>query len=123
MLYPAADMRKQALRTVAVESSRGWRIAKEKTSHKIDSIVALAMECRTASDAGPRRNVGSIGIKLSGFGTYYFPDENGHYPWNKPIDWPHQIPPEDRADPAWQHVARTGGRAALEQILRERGRL
>jgi phage terminase large subunit-like protein len=30
-------------RSVAVEGTRGWRIAKEKTSHKIDVVVALAM--------------------------------------------------------------------------------
>jgi hypothetical protein len=29
-------------RAVAIETSRGWRIAKEKASHKIDVIVALA---------------------------------------------------------------------------------
>jgi hypothetical protein len=28
---------------VALEIARGWRIAKEKASHKIDVIVALAM--------------------------------------------------------------------------------
>jgi hypothetical protein len=42
-LYPADDLRQQALHTVAVESPRGWRLAKEKTRHKIDAIVALAM--------------------------------------------------------------------------------
>jgi hypothetical protein len=31
------------LRAVASESARGWNIAKEKQSHKIDVIVALAM--------------------------------------------------------------------------------
>jgi hypothetical protein len=30
-------------RAVAIESSRGWRIAKEKQAHKIDVVVALAM--------------------------------------------------------------------------------
>jgi phage terminase large subunit-like protein len=30
-------------RYVAIETSRGWRIAKEKASHKIDVVVALAM--------------------------------------------------------------------------------
>jgi hypothetical protein len=29
-------------RSVAIETSRGWRIAKEKASHKIDVVVALA---------------------------------------------------------------------------------
>ena len=30
-------------RAVAVESSRGWRITKEKQAHKIDMVVALGM--------------------------------------------------------------------------------
>ena len=38
-----ADMRVEALREVASESARGWKIAKEKQSRKIDVIVALAM--------------------------------------------------------------------------------
>jgi hypothetical protein len=33
---------------VAVENPRGWRIAKEKASKKIDAIVALAMACVAA---------------------------------------------------------------------------
>ena len=43
LLYPANELRSQVARTVAVESSRGWRITKEKSSHKIDAIIALAM--------------------------------------------------------------------------------
>ena len=50
-MYPAEDLRTQALNTVAVEHPRGWRIAKEKTSKKIDSIVALAMACVAAVEA------------------------------------------------------------------------
>ena len=48
VLYPADDMRQKALSTVAVENPRGWRIAKEKASKKIDAIVALAMACVAA---------------------------------------------------------------------------
>jgi hypothetical protein len=48
VLYPADDLRQQALSTVAIENPRGWRIAKEKTSKKIDAIVALAMACCSA---------------------------------------------------------------------------
>ena len=33
---------------MAVENPRGWRIAKEKASKKIDAIVALAMACVAA---------------------------------------------------------------------------
>jgi phage terminase large subunit-like protein len=41
--YPSEAMRLAASRCIAIESSRGWRITKEKQSHKIDVIVALAM--------------------------------------------------------------------------------
>jgi hypothetical protein len=49
-LYPADDLRAQALNTVAIESPRGWRLAKEKASRKIDAVVALAMACVAALD-------------------------------------------------------------------------
>jgi hypothetical protein len=52
-LYPADDLRQQALSRVAVENPRGWRIAKEKTSKKIDAIVALAMAVLSAVEHGP----------------------------------------------------------------------
>lgn len=48
MLYLSDELRQQALSTVAVENPRGWRIAKEKASRKIDAIVALAMACCAA---------------------------------------------------------------------------
>ena len=35
-------------RAVAVESSRGWRIAKDKQNYKIDVVVALAMSALAA---------------------------------------------------------------------------
>jgi phage terminase large subunit-like protein len=41
-VYPDADMRLSISRAVALETSRGWRIAKEKVSHKVDVVVALA---------------------------------------------------------------------------------
>jgi hypothetical protein len=48
VLYPSDKLRQQALSTVAIENPRGWRIAKEKASKKIDAIVALAMACCAA---------------------------------------------------------------------------
>ncbi len=30
---------------MAIEGTRGWRIAKEKARHKVDVVVALAMAC------------------------------------------------------------------------------
>jgi phage terminase large subunit-like protein len=43
VLYPDAAIRLAIQRSVAIEGTRGWRIAKEKASHKIDVVVALAM--------------------------------------------------------------------------------
>lgn len=52
VLYPDADIRLAFNRAVALETSRGWRIAKEKQSHKIDVVVALAMAAHGAVHAG-----------------------------------------------------------------------
>jgi phage terminase large subunit-like protein len=41
--YPDSDVRLAVSRAVAVETPRGWKITKQKTSHKIDVVVALAM--------------------------------------------------------------------------------
>jgi hypothetical protein len=47
-LYPDASMRLAVGRAVAIETPRGWRITKEKASHKIDVVVALAMAAHAA---------------------------------------------------------------------------
>ena len=39
-------------RTIALETPRGLRLAKEKTSHKIDVVVALAMAALHAVEQG-----------------------------------------------------------------------
>lgn len=49
-LYPDAELRAQALSTVAVESPRGFRLAKVTAGKKIDAIVALSMACIAALD-------------------------------------------------------------------------
>jgi hypothetical protein len=48
VFYPDADIRLAFSRAVALETTRGWRIAKEKASHKIDVVVALAMSAHGA---------------------------------------------------------------------------
>lgn len=53
VLYPDAQLRTQAGHAIALQTSRGWRIAKEKTSHKIDAIVALAMASLAAIEVSP----------------------------------------------------------------------
>jgi len=41
--YPDEQIRLAISRAVAVETSRGWRIGKDKQTHKIDVVVALGM--------------------------------------------------------------------------------
>jgi phage terminase large subunit-like protein len=48
VLYPDPEMRIAAARTIAIEMPRGWRIGKDKQTHKIDVIVALAMSAWAA---------------------------------------------------------------------------
>ena len=42
-LYPCKDLRYEATCAIAKETGRGLRIVKEKSTQKIDQIVALAM--------------------------------------------------------------------------------
>jgi phage terminase large subunit-like protein len=57
VVYPDAGIRLAISRAVAVETSRGWRIAKDKASHKIDVVVALAMACHAAVARGEGNKV------------------------------------------------------------------
>src|SRR5664280_102835 len=52
VLYPDADIRLAVSRAVAKETSRGWRIGKEKQTHKIDVVVALGMSALVAAQQG-----------------------------------------------------------------------
>ena len=51
-MYAAADLRTMAMNAVAVETGCGWRLAKEKSSKKIDGVIALAMAVDTAIAVG-----------------------------------------------------------------------
>jgi len=50
-VYKSSELREQALNAVAIETPRGFRIAKEKASRKIDSLVAMAIACVGAIQA------------------------------------------------------------------------
>jgi hypothetical protein len=52
VLYPDDFIWTCASHTIALQSSRGWRIIKEKTSYKIDCIVALPMASLVAVENG-----------------------------------------------------------------------
>ena len=65
-VYQSDELRQQALSTVAIENPRGWRIAKEKASKKIDAIVALAMACCAAmAHKGEIRRRQSSGFNIA----------------------------------------------------------
>lgn len=50
--YPDHDLRLAVQRAVALETTRGWKITKEKSSHKIDVVVALAQAALGAVEKG-----------------------------------------------------------------------
>jgi phage terminase large subunit-like protein len=52
VVYPDAGLRLAISRTVAKETSRGYQLTKEKASHKIDVVVALAMAALAAVEGG-----------------------------------------------------------------------
>src|SRR5262249_23239932 len=52
VVYADADVRLAISRAVAIEGARGWKISKEKASHKIDVVVALGMAALAASREG-----------------------------------------------------------------------
>lgn len=47
-VYPDERMRLAISHAIAIETPRGWRISKDKQSHKIDVVIALAMACHAA---------------------------------------------------------------------------
>ena len=52
-LYEDKELRKHALNAVALETARGWRLAKEKSSSKIDGLAALSFACLDAIERRP----------------------------------------------------------------------
>ena len=58
VVYEHADMRLSVSRAVALENSRGFKIAQEKASHKIDVVVALAQASLGAVSQGQLVNAG-----------------------------------------------------------------
>jgi hypothetical protein len=50
--YPDPELQSYILSATGIETARGFRIAKEKASKKIDLAVALAMACCAALQAG-----------------------------------------------------------------------
>ena len=76
--YPDADLRLAVQRSVAVENPRGWRIAKEKSSHKIDVVVALAQAALAAVQKGELGRM-RTGITVDGAGPITWIDEERNH--------------------------------------------
>jgi hypothetical protein len=54
-LYEDDEIRLAISRAVAIETSRGWKISKEKMSHRIDVVIALAQAALGAVEQGQVR--------------------------------------------------------------------
>jgi phage terminase large subunit-like protein len=102
--YPDDSIRKSISQSIAVETTRGWRIAKEKSSHKIDVVVAMAMAAHAAVALAERRAI------VAEFGTFDGPYASGgswsvgnpghvHFSHRSPEYWASQglFHPSDRA--------------------------
>jgi Phage Terminase len=79
-IYPDAAMRLAISRAVAIESPRGWRIAKEKQSHKIDVVVALAMAAHAyveGQSSAPLRCTPELIAQLQAMPRYRRPMDDG----------------------------------------------
>jgi phage terminase large subunit-like protein len=61
-LYPDDELRRHALNAVAVDSGRGWRLAKEKSSRKIDGVAGLSFAALDAIENAGGSGGGVAGI-------------------------------------------------------------
>lgn len=89
-LYRTEDLRAQALNTVAIETVRGWRIAKERSSKKIDAIIALALACVAATEAGPQQPRAAFVefVNAAPAGPHEGPTVADIMRWNEMTGWP-----------------------------------
>lgn len=87
VLYADEAMRKQASFAVGKETPRGMRIVKEKASHKIDVIVALAMAVHSALQGGGTSTLGIIEWMARG-GPSAVPETKawGQFSWKAAYD-------------------------------------
>ncbi len=74
-VYPDAEIRLAVNRAIALETTRGWKITKEKTSHHVDILVALAMAAYAAVQRGERSWM-RVGFSIhTPVALFYYPDE------------------------------------------------
>jgi hypothetical protein len=64
--YPDEAIRLAISRAVAIETPRGWKISKEKISHRIDVVVALALAAYAAVQSPEQSTLWSPAVFLAG---------------------------------------------------------
>ena len=85
IVYPDDNMRLAVQRSIAVETPRGWRIAKEKASHKIDVVVALGMAALGAVQKG--MSPGPILVSDRALDLSRMPDPRQTTGWDNKYWW------------------------------------
>jgi len=80
LTYESEELRAAVSKTVAIESSRGWRLGKAKQSDRVDPVIALAMAALACVQAGapqhmefipvPRSAPSTGGISGAGWGRH-----------------------------------------------------
>ena len=79
VVYPDDAMRLAVIAPSLSRPTRGWRIAKEKTSHKIDIVVAMAMAAYAAVQKGEAPQI-RIGFCSAGVGPVKWRDPQANEP-------------------------------------------
>jgi hypothetical protein len=67
--YPSEEIRLAVSRAVAIEGQRGWRIGKDKQTHKIDVVVALAMPALAAVKREADSGIYPLSVWMAANGT------------------------------------------------------
>jgi phage terminase large subunit-like protein len=73
MLYNAPDLREHVLNAVSVETPRGIRLSKQKTSRKIDGAVALSFAVLAAVQYGRPASLSDGPLPKIKVNTYFNP--------------------------------------------------
>jgi Phage Terminase len=86
VMYPDPAIRLAMTRAIAVETPRGWKITKEKASHKIDVVVALGMSALASVQSATRvpeqaPTVGLLLSKDSGWSDEVGKQQPAHQAW------------------------------------------
>jgi hypothetical protein len=66
-------LREHELNAVSIETARGFRLAKQKTSRKIDAAIALSFACLAAYQSGRPPSSTDVPLRKIVVNTYFNP--------------------------------------------------